>query len=150
MSACAKHWMGSHRGDHTQASVVLRTSYKPPTLYLRLYAPTYVMLNVQQLTEARGHAAPCFSSAANDKGMASRGLWGAGAALVKSARVAAEPDRRREWHGDGQSPCHSPVAAACSVNLPQSPSISQAGARAAPTSDFIAAGAAKSVAGGKP
>eukprot|EP00966_Prymnesium_polylepis_P263619 6089656-Prymnesium_polylepis.1 len=32
-------------------------------------------------------------------------------ALGKSARVAAEPDRRRVWHGDGPSPCHSPVAA---------------------------------------
>eukprot|EP00966_Prymnesium_polylepis_P122579 2833649-Prymnesium_polylepis.1 len=45
---------------------------------------------------------------ANDKGTASLEASGA-LALVKSARVAgAEPDRRREWHGDGPSPCHSP------------------------------------------
>eukprot|EP00966_Prymnesium_polylepis_P154956 3578540-Prymnesium_polylepis.1 len=49
---------------------------------------------------------------ANDKGMASRGLWGAGAGTV-CGKVAAEPDRRREWHGPWRwsiSPCHSPVA----------------------------------------
>eukprot|EP00966_Prymnesium_polylepis_P210612 4876539-Prymnesium_polylepis.1 len=70
--------------------------------------------------------------------MASRGLWDA-LALVKSARVAAEPDRSTKarvayGHGDGPSPCHSPVAPrpGCS------------------TSDFTAASAAEPVTGCQP
>eukprot|EP00966_Prymnesium_polylepis_P188602 4370443-Prymnesium_polylepis.2 len=49
---------------------------------------------------ARGHAAyRPFHISANDRGMASaEGLWGAGAGIVVES--AAEPDRRREWHGE--------------------------------------------------
>eukprot|EP00966_Prymnesium_polylepis_P096124 2227543-Prymnesium_polylepis.1 len=37
-------------------------------------------------------------------------------------RVAAEPDRRREWHGDGDgpSPCHSRLRTG---SMPLAPSI---------------------------